>query len=129
MTERGSISVVMAAIAGVVMLLAGALATVAGVQHARIRATTAADAAALAAAPVTFLPFGADGSPTEEAGRFARLNGASLIGCQCPIDRSFEPRVAVVQVRVTVGMPLLGAVAVEATGRAEFVPAALLAGG
>ena len=108
------------------MLLTVALATVAGAQLARMRATTAADAAALAAAPVTFLPFGATGSPAQEAGRFARLNGASLVSCRCPIDRSFATRSAEVRVAVSVGLPLLGSVTVEATGRAEFAPAALL---
>lgn len=128
MSDRGAVGVVMAAVAGFVMLLAVALTTVAGVQGARLRATTAADAAALAAAPVTFLPFGAEGSPTQEAARFARLNGASLISCRCPIDPSFAPRTADVRVRVEVVLPLLGSMTVDATGRAEFVPAALLAG-
>ena len=128
MSERGAASVVMAAVAGFVMLLAVALISVAGLQQARLRATTAADAAALAAAPVTFLPFGAAGTPTQEAARFARFNGASLISCRCPTDRSFAPRTAAVTVRVSIDVPLLGVVAVEATGRAVFVPAALLEG-
>lgn len=126
--DRGAVGIVLAAVAGFVLLLAVALVAVAGVQQARLRATTAADAAALAAAPVTFLPFGAEGTPTEEAARFARLNGADLVVCACRIDRSFEPRTAEVTVRVGLDVPLLGAITVEATGRAEFVPAALLAG-
>ena len=125
--ERGAVGIILAAVAGFVMMLTLALVAVAGVQQARLRATMAADAAALAAAPITFLPFGAEGTPTEEAGRFARLNGASLVVCRCTIDRSFAPRVAEVRVRVGLDVPLLGALAVEATGRAEFVPAALLA--
>ena len=124
--DRGAVGIVLAAVAGFVMLLTLALVAVAGIQQARLRATTAADAAALAAAPVTFLPFGADGTPTEEAGRFARLNGAALVVCRCAIDRSFAPRIAEVRVRVGLDVPFLGAMSVEATGRAEFVPAALL---
>jgi secretion/DNA translocation related TadE-like protein len=126
--EDGSVGLVVAAVAALVMLLTVALAAVAGVHSARQRATTAADAAALAAAPVTFLPFGAAGTPTDEAGRFARLNGASLISCRCAIDRSFEARTVEVRVRTRVDAPLLGAISVEAIGRAEFAPAALLGG-
>jgi hypothetical protein len=125
--DRGAAGLAVAAVAGLVVLLTIAIVTVAGVQIARMRATTAADAAALAAAPVTFLPFGAEGTPREEAQRFARLNGASVVVCRCEIDRSFEPRSAEVRVRVAVDLPLLGGLSVEATGRAEFVPAALLA--
>jgi secretion/DNA translocation related TadE-like protein len=124
--ERGSAGLLTAAIAGFVAAMTVALAAVAGVQIGRLRATTAADAAALAAAPVTFLPFGAAGSPAAEAGRFARLNGALLVSCRCDVDPSFEPRSAEVRVRVAVRLPLFGSISVEATGRAEFVPAALL---
>lgn len=116
----------MLAVALVVLLFSVALAAVAGVQLARMRATTAADAAALAAAPVTFLPFGASGSPTDEAARFARLNDANLVSCLCPVDRSWEPRFVEVRVRASIGIPILGDVVVDATGHAEFTPAALL---
>lgn len=128
MSDRGAAGIVTAAVAGFVALLTVALVAVAGVQMARLRATTAADAAALAAAPITFLPFGADGTPTEEAARFAHLNGADLLSCRCEIDRSFETRSTEVRVRVSLQVPLLGVVTVDATGRAEFAPAALLAG-
>lgn len=127
--ERGAAGIVTAAVGGFVVLFTISLALIGGVQMARLRATTAADAAALAAAPVTFLPFGAEGTPTEEAARFARLNGAGLISCDCAVDHSFEPRSVRVRVRVTVDVPLLGSFAAEATGRAEFVPAALLGAG
>lgn len=127
-SEDGAVGVMLSAVAGVVLLFSVALVAVTGIQQARLRATTAADAAALAAAPVTFLPFGAVGTPIDEAARFARLNGATLVMCRCGIDRSFAPRTAEVRVRVGLEVPLLGGLTVEATGRAEFVPAALLAG-
>ena len=110
----------------VVMSLLIWLTGTAVVYSARQRATSAADAAALAAAPVTFLPFGAQGTPIDEAARFASLNGTQLVSCECPVDRSFEPRTVVVRVRTTADVPLVGRRAIEATGRAEFVPALLL---
>ena len=128
MNERGAVGVALLAVASLGLLLAVVVATLAGVQLARIRATTAADAAALAAAPVTFLPFGASGTPADEARRFARLNGGTLIMCRCEVDRSFQPRTAEVTVRTQVDLPVIGEVFVEATGRAEFTPAALLGG-
>lgn len=128
MNDRGTVTLVMLAVGGLVMLLMTALVAVAGIQSARLRATTAADAAALAAAPVTFLPFGASGTPAQEAGRFAGLNGGVMLSCRCPIDRSFAGRSVEVRVRTSVAAPLLGFVTVEAVGRAEFVPAALLGG-
>ena len=51
----------LAAVAGVVLLLAAVLGAVGSFLLARVEAVAAADAAALAAAPVTFLPFGATG--------------------------------------------------------------------
>ncbi len=126
MKDQGAAGVALLGVVGFVLMLTVALATVVGVQQARLRATSAADAAALAAAPVTFLPFGAKGTPTDEAARFARLNGASLVSCRCAINRSFEPRTVEVRVRTSVGLAVLGTVTVEATGRAEFTPALLL---
>ena len=126
--DRGAAGIATAAVAGLVLLFTVALVVIAGAQVARLRATTAADAAALAAAPVTFLPFGAAGSPADEAARFARLNGAALVSCDCPVDRSFAVRSVTVRVRVTVEVPLVGGIEAEATGRAEFAPAALLGG-
>lgn len=115
-------------VAALVMVLAVGLAAVGSVMRARVEASTAADAAALAAAPVTFLPFGARGTPTEEAARFASLNGARLVSCVCPIDESWEPRTVEVRAERIIEIWLLGEFAVEAVGRAEFVPALLLGG-
>ena len=126
MSERGGAGVLLAAVAGVVLLLAAALAGVGSYLRARVEAVAAADAAALAAAPVTFLPFGAAGTPAEEAARFAVANGARLLSCACPLDPSWEPRAVTVQVAREAPLWPAGSVTVTATGRAEFLPALLL---
>jgi len=94
----------------------------------RVEAVAAADAAALAAAPVTFLPFGAAGTPAEEAARFATANGARLVSCACALDPSWKPRAVTVQVAREASLWPAGSVTVTATGRAEFLPALLLNG-
>ena len=129
MNDRGAISVVLLAVAVLALLFALALGDAARFMAARLEAITAADAAALAAAPVTFRPFGAAGTPEEEAARFAAANGAVLLSCSCPLDRSWEERSVVVVVGRRVSLLLFGDRPVTATGRAEFVPAALLGEG
>lgn len=126
MNDRGSASLALIGVVGVVLVLAIGLAAVGSVLRARVEAGTAADAAALAAAPVTFLPFGAAGTPTEEAARFARLNGARVIRCACALDPSWEPRTVEVRTERAVAIWPLGRITVQAVGRAEFVPARLL---
>ena len=111
---------------GLALLLAVGLASIGTYLDARIRAMAAADAAALAAAPVTFLPFGAEGTPAEEAARFARLNGFDMVACDCPVDRTLEPRTVTVEVARAVHIWPIGGVEVSAISRAEFVPARLL---
>lgn len=126
MRDEGAAGVLLVGVVGVVLLLAAALGGVGRYLDARVRTSAAADAAALAAAPVTFMPFGAQGTPRQEAARFARLNGAELVSCRCPPDPSWEPRT----VRVEVARELIiwpaGRVTVRAVSRAEFVPALLL---
>jgi len=124
--ESGSIAVATLGGIGMLLILGLWLGALAQVSVARLDAATAADAAALAAAPVTFLPFGASGSPRDEAARFARLNGSELLSCVCIVDRSFANRTVVVRVAVSVRLPFVGDTRVEAVGRAEFVPALLL---
>lgn len=126
MTERGSVSLLLVAVAGVVLLFAAALGSVGAYFRVRVEATTAADAAALAAAPVTFMPFGASGSPLDEARRFAAANGASVVACSCARDPSWEPRTIQVEVEKVVRLWPAGRLAVRAVGRAEFSPAMLL---
>ena len=123
--ERGSVLLGLGLIAVLLMTALAVGAVGAGVA-AYVHAANAADAAALAAAPVTFRPFGAEGSPTQEAARFARLNGVSLVRCRCPADDSWNPRTVEVVVAHSLRVPLVGSVTVRATSRATFEPAALI---
>lgn len=125
-SERGSASALLLAVAGLVLVLTLGVADVGIALSARLQAAAAADAAALAAAPVTFRPFGAVGTPVDEARRLARANGAVLTRCVCPIDRTWRPRVVEVVVERRVTLLGLGAVTVRASSRAEFVPMALI---
>jgi secretion/DNA translocation related TadE-like protein len=122
--ERGSASVIAAALAGLLALLAAALAAGGMVSAGRSRALAASDAAALAAAPVTFRPFGATGSPAEEAEKLAAEHGATLIRCRCTRDPSWSPRVVEVEVALTI--EAFGSHTVRAVSRAEFDPVRLL---
>ncbi|HSM01603.1 MAG TPA: Rv3654c family TadE-like protein [Acidimicrobiia bacterium] len=126
MSDRGSASLALIGVMGLVLVLAVGLAAVGAYLRARVEASTAADAAALAAAPITFLPFGSKGPPVDEAIRFARLNGARVVLCMCERDQSWEPRTVEVTTERTVEIWPLGVFTVRATGRAEFVPALLL---
>lgn len=110
---------------GVSLLIALAVADVARYVAAGVEAATAADAAALAAAPVTFRAFGSDRGPSAEASRFAEANGASLITCRCAIDRSWSTRTVEVIVERSLHLILLGTRTVRAVGRGEFLPARL----
>lgn len=93
---------------------------------AYVQAAGAADAAALAAAPVTFRPFGAKGTPTQEAARFASANRNRLVRCICRVDRSWRARTVTVVVERRIDLPGLGRITVRATSRATFEPSALL---
>jgi len=112
--ERGSVSIVAAAIVAMVMVVALGAGDLARVLVAAARAQAAADAAALAAAQELALPVGQ--APGEVAARFAWLNGAELVECRCD-PGTFE---AVVRVRVAVGhlATLAGERSVEARARA-----------
>ena len=107
------------------LLLSAALVDLSHVLVARVRAQVAADAAALASAPVTFAPFGAPGSASDEAARFARANGARLVSCRCRQDSSTNRRTVVVTTEVEASTVLFGSWSVAATGRAEFDPSRL----
>jgi hypothetical protein len=111
------------ALVGLAALLALGVGLVGGGLAAHAQAS---NAAALAAAPVTFRPFGAADGPASEAARFATMNGARLVRCTCPIDESWNARtVEVVVVRV-IALPVIGSVRIPAMSRATFEPAALL---
>ena len=126
MNDRGSASLLLVAVAALVLLFGAALGSVGAYFRVRVEATTAADAAALAAAPITFLPFGATGTAQQEAARLARANGARLISCQCAHDPSWDPRTVHVEVEIVANLWPAGAIPVRATGKAEFTPVMLL---
>lgn len=116
-------------VASVVLVLGLAVGLAGAGVAAHISAANAADAAALAAAPVTFRPFGARGSPADEAARFAARNGARLISCRCPVDRSWDARTVAVEVTKTLRLPVVGSLEIRAESRATFEPVLLLGGG
>lgn len=124
--EEGSASLVMLAVIGALLAMTVAVAAVGQYLVALGSAQTAADAAALAAAPVTFRPFGATGTAREEAVRFAGENSAELLACSCGHDAGWAPREVEVRVGREVRLVLFGTRRVEAVGRAEFAPALLL---
>ena len=76
--ERGSASLLVVGLTGVLLLIGMAATFVVATAAAHRRAQGAADLAALAAAAA--LQQGSD--PCGAAGRFAGANGASLTGCQ-----------------------------------------------
>lgn len=79
--ERGSVSIVVAAIVLLALVLSLGVADVARVLVARSVARTAADAAALAVAQELALPSGAD--PADVAAAYAERNGAIVSDCVC----------------------------------------------
>lgn len=126
MNERGGAAIALLGPIAVALVLAVGLSGIGSWLRVRGEADAAADAAALAAAPVTFLPFGAQGTPAEEAARFAAMNDARLVWCICPPNPSWEPRIVEVEVEKQVSIWPLGDFAVKGRGRAEFVPSMLL---
>lgn len=124
--ERGAVTLLLLGVAAFVILLAVGLGDVSLLIGARLQAAAAADAAALAAAPVTFDDFGARAGPVAEARRFAAANGARLVRCGCPVDRSWEARTVFVEVARNIFLPGWGTVTVRAVSTAEFEPSRLL---
>jgi secretion/DNA translocation related TadE-like protein len=95
-TDRGSASVLLAAVMGVVVVLAGVAVLVAGYEVAQRRARAAADLAAVSAAAAQ-----AEGQDAcAQARRTARDNGATVLRCSTVGD----PVEYVVSVRVAVGV-------------------------
>ena len=88
---------------------------------AKAVAQTAADAAALAAAPLTFAAFGSETGPEAEAGIYAAANGSELVECLCPFDPVWRSRIVVVTVAVEVDS-FVGISQVQAVAAAEFDP-------
>ncbi|MGZ8785222.1 MAG: pilus assembly protein TadG-related protein, partial [Acidimicrobiia bacterium] len=67
MSDRGSVSVMSIGLVGLLIVLGLMLGTAGHYLTVQSRVQAAADAAALAAAPVTFRPFGSAGNPAGEA--------------------------------------------------------------
>lgn len=128
MNERGSVTVLAVGIVALIAVLGLMLGVAGQFLAARGQAQAAADAAALAAAPVTFRQFGSTVGPAGEAARLASANGARLVRCDCPIDRSFAVRVAEVEVVRDVSLILLGNRPVRAVAAAEFAPVMMFLG-
>ncbi len=121
MSERGATSLLAAAILALTVFAGLTGVEVYRLVTAKAVAQTAADAAALAAAPLTFAPFGSDSSPEVEAGMFAAANGSTLVECRCPYDPVWRPRIVVVTVAVEVDS-FVGISQVRAASAAEFDP-------
>lgn len=121
-SERGSATVLVLAVLGALVLAAAGIGVLAQGQVAAIRAQTAADAAALAAAPETFL----GGDPAILAREYAQANGAKLVECDCRLDPTWQTRRVTVTVRVPMAIWLLDNVGVNRSASAEFAPVELL---
>lgn len=125
--ERGVASLLVLGIC-VLVVVGGLLIADLGVFVAgRARAQVAADAASLAAAPLTFrqAQFQSGGGPVEEAARFAAANGAQLVACSCQVDTSWQERTVHVRVTVPLHLLLLSTDSVSAVSSAEFAPTRL----
>lgn len=123
--QRGIATVLVAALLAVGALLSMMMVDVARVTAARAQLTAAADAAALAAAPVTFSSFGMDTEPRAAATSIASANGATMVSCICPVDRTWSARTAVVVVAATVDLLFIKSIRLEASAAAEFRPVEL----
>lgn len=120
--ERGSGTILALALMMVIMVVGLALLAAVQVVTARARAVTAADAAALAAAPLTFPALTGGERPEEAAFVAAAANGSRLLVCSCPILETFDPRSVQVEVETTTRVVIVGEVKVRASSRAEYVP-------
>jgi secretion/DNA translocation related TadE-like protein len=81
-SERGSVSVVVAAAVGMALVVTMGAADLGRALVARSRAEAIADLAALAAAQELAFPSGVD--PIQVATNYAERNGARLVACSCP---------------------------------------------
>ena len=126
MTQSGSSTLLVGGVLAVAVLVASLVVDVAQVATARSKLTTAADAAALAAAPLTFARFGGEARPQRAAAAIAADNGARLESCRCDLDRSWGSRTVVVVVAAEVDLFLLPNRTLRAAAAAEFRPVHLV---
>ena len=122
MRQSGGATLLVGSLLAVAVVVAGLVADVAYVAAARANLTTAADAAALAAAPLTFARFGDESRPDRAAVAIAAEMGVRLEACHCDIDRSWAPRTVVVVVAADVNLLILRDRNLRATAAAEFRP-------
>lgn len=127
MTDRGSVTVAMAAFMALAIVLATSVAGLGALYAARVNAQTAAEAAALAAAVSTYPP-ASTADPVQTARHVASENGAGLLRCNCAPDSSLAVRVVEVVTVVIARVPVLGEWDVHAVARAEFDPVRWLGG-
>lgn len=120
--QRGAATVLVAALLAVATVLGLLLTDFARMTVARATAVAAADAAALAAAPLTFAVFGVEADPMAAAVKLAEAHGTELLECRCSIDRSWAAREVLVVVALDVELLLLTDRRVEAASAAEFRP-------
>ena len=120
-SDRGSVSLLVLGLAAIVVVVSLLTADVAVFLAGRARAQLAADAAALAAAPLTF----EGGDAAAEAAALAALNGARLTRCECDRDPTWAPRSVVTTVEVSVELSVLPDTSATATARAVFDPTRL----
>ena len=112
--ERGSASLLGAAIAAVILLVGMMAVTAAGVMSAAYHARTAAEAAALAAvSPVVR-------DPVAAARGVAALNLARLVHCSCPPPGAPPPTRSRVWVETEVDVPFFGTLVIPAEAAAEY---------
>ncbi len=126
MNERGAAGVVLIALVAVALAMSIVVSDVGGYLAARLSAASAADAAALAAAPLTFSDFGG-GAPQTAAAEVAAANGARLLECRCPVDRTWSPRRVDVVVGTEVRLMLFGLHEIRERSAAEFDPRKVVA--
>lgn len=124
-SESGAATLIVAGVLVVGVVLALLVADVAGIAATRARVVTAADAAALAAAPATFADFGMGEDPRVAASRAAAANGATLVACRCSRDTSWTLRRVLVTAVAEVDLVLLGSHRLSASAAAEFAPVLL----
>jgi secretion/DNA translocation related TadE-like protein len=85
MSERGTISIFLAATSLLLAFTSLAVADVGSMLHARARAQSAADAAALAAVVQQAPVLGQGDDPEGAAREAAELGGAILVDCECEV--------------------------------------------
>lgn len=122
MKQSGGATLLVGGVLAVAVLVAGLVADVAQIAAARAKLTAAADAAALAAAPLTFARFGGEARPERAAAAIAAENGAHLETCRCDINRTWASRTVVVVVAAGVDLFLFPDRSLRATAAAEFRP-------